>query len=874
MRKTLYVSSAIKIIIAVLALLGIITVFPLRLYKTDTRVGTNPVTSESTQIINYENTVKEVFVPNGNYLKEIHLYVTEGYPGKTFDFTVISSKTGEVAREKVVIPDNLPQYVNIPMDIDMVLEDPYFIVIESLRSLYVGMENFNPDEIVTAVPYYNEDIIENKIITMDFIYSEPFGLGRSLIIIGGILVFAAALILAVNAAAKKNPGKLITYEQLLKYTLNPLIVLGGIACLICIFMGLVSTHLLDNAVAVIAVILLMLIMLYAVNHDRTGDTPIVTAEYIKNHFSEILQSIAIAGALQGCCEYVSGLYDINHYVAERKEMIWFAFIIITMFSVNEIFNVYNLGYVIVASVAGIFYYRNHINAEMSADELFVQKGNVIIAVLLGFILIRTVKGLIQKKLAMPRVGYAVLMAVYFALIIIFRNTRMWTVTLAVIFTLLYLNFGMWERKKSFNTNVVRGIIIQFILMTLWTWCYRPYCTYRSARFPHYFHTVTVTATYMTLVSCIVLLLLLSKICKLVFTKDDNGQKVLSGTFTLKDIWKELALLSVAVTYLLLTLGRTGYFTAIIVFAFIFIIMLRCRQKGVFKLYLKTFGFILAGVIVFIPVIFEIQRTIPCIVSNPHEYEVDRFEDEVLRKHNLSADEYMTVGRLIETFADKILGIDEAFFDIYHEDEKNKTVLGEYTATVESIWTIMGYHWPGYEISDDAWDKQPEDELLDAYLMKNLDEYYSSPITEIKDLNVLANMPFDQKMENYTNGRLDIYRGYLAALDMKGHNEMGLMGLDGKMMVHAHDVYIQVCYDHGIPTGIVFVIFGAVSFILSVLYFKKSTDKYSATPMLLIMTLAIAGIVEWVYHVSEPVGFAMLLSLAPLLFFKESKEVIK
>lgn len=108
--------------------------------------------------------------------------------------------------------------------------------------------------------------------------------------------------------------------------------------------------------------------------------------------------------------------------------------------------------------------------------------------------------------------------------------------------------------------------------------------------------------------------------------------------------------------------------------------------------------------------------------------------------------------------------------------------------------------------------------------------------------------------------------------MTGHDEMGATLPDGEVAVHAHNIYLQVAYDHGIGVGILFVIFGVASFGCAVVFYikKKETIAYAALPMIVILSFAVAGMVEWIFHLSSPSGLVLMLVLAPLLY-KESFE---
>ena len=121
-------------------------------------------------------------------------------------------------------------------------------------------------------------------------------------------------------------------------------------------------------------------------------------------------------------------------------------------------------------------------------------------------------------------------------------------------------------------------------------------------------------------------------------------------------------------------------------------------------------------------------------------------------------------------------------------------------------------------------------------------------------------------EAYTNGRLDIFKLYYANLNREGHDEMGITLPDGSLVVHAHNIYLQTAYDHGIPVGIVFILFGAATLIQSAVYYKRRKEDRvcSALPLALLILFAVAGLTEWIFHPCNPIAFCLLLMLAPLL----------
>ncbi|MDD6490753.1 MAG: hypothetical protein PUG54_00775, partial [Firmicutes bacterium] len=213
----------------------------------------------------------------------------------------------------------------------------------------------------------------------------------------------------------------------------------------------------------------------------------------------------------------------------------------------------------------------------------------------------------------------------------------------------------------------------------------------------------------------------------------------------------------------------------------------------------------------------------------------------LRGRKLNSVEFMRVGRFIDVFAEKVFGIPEGTFDIYGE-------IAEYERLQSG------------EVSADC----------------GVSENETIPIQGIKDSSQLvASVDYvpeeaDEDKQDYTNGRLDIFRSYIEQLNMTGHEEMGATLKNGEIATHAHNIYLQVAYDHGIPVGIVFVLVGIITLFMSLKYFHKKKDgaAYAALPSVVTISVAVAGMVEWIFHLSNPCGLVLMLVITPLIFKSE------
>ena len=835
MKKIVYKSKAIQAVILIAAAILLVSLWPLRIFRETVTTSIQPVSYTMSDMIDEEHTLLQTIVAQYDHMDSIGIYLDDAGVGDSFYVRILDEKQQQVCEEEVTIDrDQLPGYQEAMIDIDMEVNKMYYVILQGKDSaISVGIETVPlTDMPYLGTMYYSESSVDGASLVADYHYGVPLRKTKVLLYGLAILGVAALLLFAVRLFYKKKEDKLITVERAVKYTLNPLVAVLTIGCLVAVFMGACGSYLLDNTVFAISVLLLSGILFYGINHDREGQDSVLTAEYIKSHVGDIFQSVCIAGAIAACCEYMSGLYDIHHAVAERKEMIWFALAVIAMFKWKEIVNVINLVYLAGAGIYGYHYYQTHLTEEMDDLNRQVLKYTVWIGILLGLIIIRTLIGLFRKKLSRPAYFYTGLLALFFALIIIFRNGRWWTVAMVVSFTLFYLNYGMWEHKERMLANIVRGVVFQFVLATGYCLLHRPYVTFRNARYTHIFHTVTITASYLTMVECVAIVMLLAKLVK---------------SRKWKDIWKEMVFFGVVSSYMIFTMARTAYLAVFITALFALIIMAAGKGRVRLLNLCKNAGLMILAVLVTLPVTFTLQRNVPALVSEPYLYEIEYSmycPDDVMRGRNLDSLDYMMVGRFIDVFCEKIFNIPDGTFDVYGWDELYR----------------QSHDSEGNEIPDTA---KAADVAEEPELVASL-SYQPEALEPEEELLE------DSQKEDYTNGRIDIFRSYIEQLNMTGHEEMGALLQNGEIATHAHNIYLQVAYDHGIFVGILFVLWGFVTFVTSCLYYhkKKETIAYASLPAVVTVAIAVAGMVEWIYHLSNPCGFLLMLVITPLLFQSE------
>ena len=169
-----------------------------------------------------------------------------------------------------------------------------------------------------------------------------------------------------------------------------------------------------------------------------------------------------------------------------------------------------------------------------------------------------------------------------------------------------------------------------------------------------FRSVTITATYLTIVECAAAVLLLCKLAK---------------SRRLRDFWKELVLFGTVSSYMIFTMARTAYFAVGITLLFALVILAGGKGREKLKAVGANFLYLALSVVICLPITFSLQRNIPIIVSDPFLYEIEYSmycPQDVMRGRNLGSKNFMRVGRFIDVFCEKIFGIPEGTFDVYGE----------------------------------------------------------------------------------------------------------------------------------------------------------------------------------------------------------------
>lgn len=921
MYKLVKKSRAVQTVILLFTFIIMLTIYPVRMWNETIPSVSNRVLAGSSDSIG-EDYMLQRFIAQYDHLGTVNLYIVDFDNGwnrdkrvDSFIFRLMDSDM-QIMFEQIVdtrfidIPGFCPIYINEDLEVS---KDYYFFLqgMEGSRVWFGLEETENAGTQYVSRLIYNYDELEGYNIIGEYYYSVPLRKDKVLLYDVILLITAALLTGAVELYYRiTKRDKLITVERAFRYTANTLVAAATAVSIYTISIRrFFSGQITDNIFYTAGTLLCSATLFYAVNRKRDRSRHIPLRERLKTEGIHYLQAAFIAGAVWACCNYMNGLYDIHHRIAERQFMIFFALIVLTMFKRKELLNKVSLVYAAAAAIYTYRYYSYYVDY-LAMNELDIEalKYGTWALLLIGLAAVNMVALLVRallKKEKMSRISlwFGALLGCFFLFIIIFRNTRWWTVAMAVSFLVFYIRYAFWDKKEYLLQNICNGLIIHFVCSVVFSLMHRPFLSWVYPRFPFIFHTVTVTAVYMTFILCAALMKLLDK-CR--------------TSYQIGNIWKELALVGFSGTYMLFTASRTGFLAVAVMVVLAVVMTAAGKGKEKLRNIAVVFGIMAASVVWCFPIAFTGQRILPAVCSDVSKYEVEVFPDAVTRGNEWDSMYYITVERFIEVFNNKIFGIPESGTGSYERSseyqkyrakrfgsegevvwegsideiyEEEQTAAEDVTATekegadkaasestkAEKAGTAPA-ETDGGKMASEGADKpklniigtKTEEERAaaeaDAAELERSakeDNFEEEPEEELPEEDTSVY----EKTEEYANGRMDIFRAYLEQLNLTGHDEMGAYLPDGELAVHAHNIYLQVAYDHGIIVGILFVAVGAGAFIQGCIYYARRKDKVrcAAMPAAVIAAFAMAGLVEWIFHLCHPAGFTLLIVLAPLLF---------
>ena len=881
MRTILYKSRAVQAVIAILAFAAILTVWPVRMWHTTWQTsGGGTIVSESGTIDSTHDMVQK-FIAQYDRIASVSVYVTEVSAGRYMEMSLYDEKMQPVYDTFVDMGvQKTPGYIRIPMQVGLHVNEQYTMLITPVNASFkVAYEDIP----VQNSPYlqetaYQDTAVSGYHLAATYAYSLPLDKMTSLALIAGILAIALLLTVLTEQyySRYRHRDHLITVARTVQFTLNPICAAGLGALMVMVFpLKLFDDRPTDIIFYELGLIFTAVLIFYGINHRRYESFDCIICK-AKDKFTAVKafgQMIAIALTILFGCEYMNALYDIYHTIAERKMVICLLVLIILTFSRQELFNIVNLGYLIAAGLFGLYYdkwnrlavtekeYNLH-NAALTEAIVIAILGGILFINLIRLLLIKIKSVQNTKKRSLHTKnghisGFGVLTGIFFAVMVIMRNTRWWGVVLVLVYGLFYFRFHVWKDKDLWTDILSGGLILNFLGSWIFCLLYRYFAGFVSARFSFVFHTVTVTAEYLTFMECTAVVLLLAKLYR---TDSHWGIRRLAAA-----IWKEFVLFGMITAYVIFTMSRTAYMA--VGFACLVMLLIVARGQGMARIrsVLRNILICVISAILCFPAVFALQRVVPAIVGRPYIFVIEDTVTDLRGGADWGDRSFMCVERFESMFMEKILGMQGDPYhyprDQYNYDNNGKLMYG------------------------------PDGELLQQDSMGNEIQtahplYAAAALTADEQMQLLGTPVLMQTgetaggtrenavsgLDTFSNGRFTIFGAYLSQMNLTGHDQMGALLPDGETAVHAHNTYLQVAYDHGIPAGIFFAILIISAFFSGYVYDRKQTNRISALPMAITLGFAIAGLTEWVFQFSNPMTVALMLSWAPLICTNQTKRL--
>lgn len=876
MRKIITRAQAVRAVAWIILGLLILAIFPCRLFKEDIVSKGNEQPAGSVNI-SMESVALQQFAAEYDHIDSIGIKLKGTYSGVPAVFRIFKESTGELLREIPFDVNASDGYADVYINLDAVVGDNYFYTVESpsgsLEALFEMTANSGAHN-NGYMQYAGENKDAYNLVTR-YTYRQPLRKGKSLIIIGILVILGFAVGALKNYLEKKFKALsvLTNPASVTAKVCTPCIILGAVAAMIAIGpLHMFSIYYADIIVMILGVLILAGFGLYFVNvHIKRTDTDISL-----KMIPHILQSVCIAMALLACVHYMNGLYEVFHDIEWRRMAFFLGLAIIVTFKYSELVNIYNPVLLIAGIItARIYYVKNlpdmvdefHVNAMfwtcMCIPVIFIMAAYIVRCIVLAV----WKKNIPQVKLSVTGTVYALFTMAVAVGMIVRRNTRYWPVVLAVIGGVYVFRLFFWDDRRAFTDNLTRGILFHFAGCVIYCLMHRPYEAYQYVRFPLVFHTVTITAEYMALVMAAAFVRLFSKY---------RREKCIRGC-----IW-EMFVFGCVSSYMFFTMSRTAMI-GIVATGFVMWIAYCAGVKTGKKspALITCAGMVVCSMTLGFFVFFTAQKSLPAVVGEPKLMEIEKYPQTLLISKDYDSDDYITFTRFAKAFAHKMAGLDEDLikFDRYTIYGRRDDIYVKYSDADSGSLAKDGY---SLYVPQPALMLTPAGETLrkngEGFVPPHEYDLEGDPPPQWYDEDYWALDPttgewefaywkvIDEENSDVTNGRTEIFRSYYEQLNDEGHEDMGALLPDGSIAAHAHNIYLQVAYDNGKIIGIMFAIWCLVICIRSMAVFIKKKDADLAVGILpaVSVTYTVCGITEWISHPCNPVGMILMLVAAALV----------
>lgn len=489
----------------------------------------------------------------------------------------------------------------------------------------------------------------------------------------------------------------------------------------------------------------------------------------------------------------------------------------------------------------------------------------------------------RKEYFHGKPGFLAMVGMAMTLLMTFsRSGRVWPIWFFLMFSMFYLQGYTREEQEELLDGMLDGNIISFFCLQIFAYGFRPF---DEPRYLGAFNNCNITALHYLTIYTMVLLKL--------HQMHMRGDKL---------IWKGIFYIGACgmLCFQFLTMGRTSWIASIVITILYGLLVMKKIWKATWKRLVLQGAALGVSTVILFPVVFGTVRFLPTILHHPvwfgAEYSIDKVHsfDPADSWKYVEMDEFLeqVFGRIIHTFGkweennvysqyqedkdlsiprdEKVLeGVTVAQMVSAQEDsvslhlvnkeefgtavnnlsalcEKNLFVDAENAGANDESAVETG------EAEGTNEDEAEQDAGIDWEYIRNHPETYVFSVGPLE-------------MDRSLNIRMTIVAVYLKNLNLLGHGQDEghyiVADQDFSMIWHAQNIWLQVFYSYGIPTGILFLI--ATVYILCATYkkmYRYSENPYSIFSFFVCITFFLYGTMEMVWNIGQLIFFMFFFVL--------------
>lgn len=418
-----------------------------------------------------------------------------------------------------------------------------------------------------------------------------------------------------------------------------------------------------------------------------------------------------------------------------------------------------------------------------------------------------------------------------------RSGRLWPVWFAAMFGMFYVTRFTREKLERLFEAMVDATIVAFFVIQIYAYGFRPYDVIRYLG--AYPNSNVASLHYLVVYTML--------LCKLHYLEKKNAKKG----------WRIFFFLGAAglLDFMFLTMGRTSWVTAIVITCFYGIFVIWKNWKKKFSGVIARGAALVAAFVVLFPVVFGTVRFLPAVLHHPVWYGGEYSIEKVHSFDPADSPKYIEMDEFLEAVFGRIVG---TFYkgDAMQEDEAGEaSVAGNSTDNVVTVEAGTAEGKAGAGSADNTVAENTEDGENADRENAEQDNVNSAVAVDASQTSYeVIKKIGPEGMDEALNIRLSIYAAYLRNLNWFGHPDAEghyqFADID-YFSWHAQNVWLQMAFSYGIPSGILFLI-------LTVLLFRKNFGilknagnvPYKIIPFFICLLFFVYGLMELDWNVGQ------------------------